>query len=40
MNTYKVTLSISIEAEDKIDAMEQVLELDVSDLDIESIEEN
>ena len=40
MNIYKVTLSIAIEAEDKIDAMEQVLELDVSDLDIETIEEN
>ena len=40
MNYYEVRLSVCIEAEDEIDATEQVLELDVSDLDIESIEEN
>jgi hypothetical protein len=39
MNTYEVKLTVFIEAEDKIDALEQVKNLDISDLDIDSIEE-
>ena len=39
MECYKVTLSIFIEADNRSDAIEQVLELNTSDLDIESVEE-
>ena len=39
MNTYEVKLTVFIEAEDKIDALEQVKNLDISDLDVDSIEE-
>ena len=39
MECYKVTLSIFIEAENRSDAIEQVLELSTSDLEIESVEE-
>ena len=39
MNTYEVKLTVFIEAEDKIDVLEQVKNLDISDLDIDSIEE-
>ena len=39
MECYKVTLSIFIEADNRSDAIEQVLELGTSDLEIESVEE-
>ena len=39
MEFYKVTLSIFVEAENRSDAIEQVLELGTSDLEIESVEE-
>lgn len=40
MNYYEVKFSVFIEAEDKIDALEQVRDLDISDLNVDSIEEN
>ena len=39
MNCYEVVLKIFIEAENRSDAIKQVLELSTSDLDIESVEE-
>lgn len=39
LHKHKVTLSIFIEADNRSDAVEQVLELSTSDLDIESVEE-
>ena len=39
MKCYEVVLKIFIEAENRSDAIEQVLELSTSDLDIESVEE-
>ena len=39
MKCYEVVLKIIIEAEDSSDAIEQVMELNTSDLDIESVEE-
>lgn len=39
MKCYEVVLKIFIEAEDISDAIEQVMELSTSDLDIESVEE-
>ena len=39
MKCYEVVLKIFIEAEDSSDAIEQVMELSTSDLDIESVEE-
>ena len=40
MKCYEVVLKIIIEADNRPDAIEQVLELSASDLDIETIEEN
>lgn len=40
MNYYEVKLSVFVEAESKQDAIKQVLSLDVSDLDIDAVEEN
>ena len=40
MNCYHITLSVCVEAESREDAIDTVLSLDVSDLDIETIEEN
>lgn len=39
MKCYEVVLKIIIEAENRSDAIEQVMELSTSDLDIESVEE-
>ena len=39
MKCYEVVLKIFIEAENRSDAIEQVMELSTSDLDIESVEE-
>ena len=39
MKCYEVVLRIFIEAENHSDAIEQVLELSASDLDIEYVEE-
>ena len=39
MKCYEVVLKIIIEAENRSDAIEQVLELSASDLEVESVEE-
>lgn len=39
MKCYEVVLKIFIEADNRSDAIEQVMELSASDLDIESVEE-
>ena len=39
MKCYEVVLKIIIEADNRSDAIAQVLELSASDLDIESVEE-
>ena len=39
MKCYEVVLRIFIEADNRSDAIEQVLELSASDLDIEYVEE-
>lgn len=39
MKCYEVILKIIIEADNRSDAIEQVLELSASDLDIEYVEE-
>ena len=39
MKDYQITLSITIEAENRSDAISQLMELSASDLDIDYIEE-